>query len=157
MPYWEHLGEFLKCSERLSYLLSQGVHCCDVAVIYPVTPMQAEMDGRESVSVAFDAGNQLFSQGIDFDFMDSRSLSRTQTKDGKLHIAGEAYRVLILPSMKAIRYSSIKKALDFYRAGGMVIAMGNLPEASDRVGSDDPELNDILQEIFTIFIVSSIF
>ena len=148
MPYWEHMGEFLKCSERLSYLLSQGIHCCDVAIMYPVAPMQAGMGGRESVDTAFNLGNYLFDQGIDFDFMDFRSLERASIQDKELHISGESYRVLILPAMQAVRHSTLKRALEFYRAGGIVLALGSLPEASDRNGRDDAELGKMMEEIF---------
>lgn len=148
MPYWEHMGEFLKCSERLSYLLSQGVHCCDVAIMYPVAPMQVGMSGKESVDTAFGLGNYLFKQGIDFDYMDFGSLARAEAEDKALRVSGEAYRVLILPAMRAVRYSTLQKALEFYRAGGIVITLNNLPEASDHIGRDDAELDEIVEEIF---------
>jgi hypothetical protein len=35
MPYWAHMGEFLRAVERMSYLLSQGVHRADVAASLP--------------------------------------------------------------------------------------------------------------------------
>ena len=56
MPYWEHMGTFLKYFERLSYLMSQGVHQCDVAVMYPVAPGQAGLGGSEATDAAFAAG-----------------------------------------------------------------------------------------------------
>ena len=42
-PYAPHRRELTKWYERLAYLLSQGVHRCDVAVVYPVAPRQASM------------------------------------------------------------------------------------------------------------------
>lgn len=50
-PYWVNMGDFLKCSERLSYLLSQGYHRCDVAILYPVAPMECRKT-RPVTSVA---------------------------------------------------------------------------------------------------------
>ena len=49
--------------------------------------------------------------------------------------------------MKAIRHSTLQKALEFHRAGGVVIALGALPEASDRIGRDDPEVIAMVQEL----------
>jgi hypothetical protein len=46
MPYWRHMKGFMECQQRLAYLLSQGHHRCDVAILYPVAPMQAGMDGK---------------------------------------------------------------------------------------------------------------
>ena len=148
MPYWRHMGEFLRCSERLSYLLSQGVHRCDVAILYPVAPVEAGMDGDMAVKAAFEAGYYLFDRGIDYDFMDFQSLERAQVRGGALHVAGEVFRVLILPAMKAIRFAALEKTLEFFRAGGIVIALGALPEASDRAGRRDPVLDGIVEEIF---------
>ncbi len=150
MPYWEHMGVFLKYFERLSYLMSQGVHVCDVAVLYPVAPQQADIGGKEATETAFETARRLVASGIDFDFMDFQSLERTDIKDGRLHVSGESYRVLVLPAMRAIRWSAIRKALEFHRAGGIVIALGALPEASDRAGRNDPELDAAVRELFGV-------
>ncbi len=148
MPYWKHMGELLKCSERLSYLLSQGFHRCDVALFYPVAAVEAGLDGDRSVSTAFSLAEYLVRQSVDFDFIDFESLARATVESGQLKVAGEAYRILILPAMRAVRISTIWKALEFHRAGGTVIAMGCLPEASDRTGSDDLLLDVAVAEIF---------
>ncbi len=149
-PYWANMGDFLKCTERLSYILSQGYHRCDVAILYPVAPMVAGMKGNESVAAAFAAGNTLYTTGTDFDFIDFESLSRAKIKNGELQVAGESYKVLILPAMAAIRFSTLEKARDFYLAGGKVIAIGALPEASERIGGNDPEIQSINNKIFGV-------
>lgn len=148
MPYWDHMGVFLEYFERLSYLLSQGVHCCDVAMMYPVAPFQAGLNGGEATGVAFDTGRHLMAAGIDWDFMDFQSLARAEVRDGRLCVSGEAYRVLILPAMQAVRWSTLQKAAEFRRAGGIVIAVGALPRVSDRAGRDDPQLNVLVKELF---------
>jgi hypothetical protein len=150
MPYWDHMQAFMTYFERLSYLLSQGVHCCDVAIMYPVAPLQADMQGKAATRTAFDAGKQLMDAGIDFDFMDFQSLDRAQLRKRKLEVSGERYRVLVLPAMRAIRWSTLLKAQAFYRAGGMLIALGALPEASDRAGRNDPLLDAAVKELFGV-------
>jgi hypothetical protein len=147
MPYWQHLRGFMDCVQRLSYLLTQGHHRCDVAILYPVAPMEAGMDGKLAVSTAFSTGEELYGKGIDFDFMDFESLDRAQIVGQELRVSGESYRVLVLPAMKAIRHSTLTKAVAFHRAGGTVLALGALPEASDRVGRDDPEVAAMSKEI----------
>ncbi len=151
MPYWPHMEVYLRYSQRLCYLLSQGVHRCDVAVLYPVAAMEAGLNGRQAVDTMFAIGDHLFGpggRGIDFDYMDFQSLARATIEDRQLHVAGEAYRVLVLPAMSAVRYSTLQKALEFYQAGGLVIAVGALPEASDRLGRDDPDLDAMVKNIF---------
>lgn len=147
MPYWKHLRGFMDCVQRLSYVLSQGQHRCDVAILYPVAPMEADMDGKRAVNMAFTTGEQLYAKGVDFDFMDFESLDRAKIIGKELRVSGEIYRVLILPAMKAIRHSTLTKACEFHRAGGIVLAIGALPEASDRIGRDDPEVAAMAKEI----------
>ena len=148
MPYWEHMGTFLKYFERLSYLMSQGVHQCDIAVMYPVAPGQAGLGGSEATEAAFAAGTTLLNNGYDFIFMDFESLARAEIRDGRLHVADASYRVLVLPAMRAVRWSTLQKAREFFRSGGIVIAGGALPEASDRAGREDPELDAVVKELF---------
>ena len=148
MPYWKHMGVFLKYFERLSYLMSQGVHQCDVAVVYPVAPSQAGLGGREATQAAFAVGTALVNHGYDFIFMDCQSLARAEVRDGRLHVADASYHVLVVPAMRAVRWSTLQKVRELYRAGGIVIAGGELPEASDRAGREDPELDAIVKEVF---------
>jgi hypothetical protein len=148
MPYWAHMGALLKCTERLSYLLSQGHHRADAAILYPVAPMEAGLGGREAVQAAFDTAERLYRAGIDLDFIDFESVARATIEGGELCAGGERYRVLVLPAMRAVRWSTIEKALAFHRAGGLALAIGALPEASDRAGRDDPELDAAVRELF---------
>ncbi len=147
MPYWPHLQGYLACVERLSYLLSQGRHCCDVAILYPVAPMEAGLEGQAAVQAAFDAGRALYAQGVDFDFMDFESLARAEIEAGRLVVTGERYRVLVLPAMRAIRWSTLTQAVAFQQAGGLVVLLGALPMASDRAGSDDPEVDALVAQL----------
>ena len=147
MPYWQHMRGFMDCVQRLSYLFTQGNHRCDVAIMYPVAPLEAGMDGDAAVGTAFGCGESLYRKGVDFDFMDFESLDRAVVKDKALHVSGETYRALILPAMKAARFSTVKKAVEFQRAGGLVVVLGAVPEASDRAGREDPELTALVAQL----------
>ncbi|MDP4205186.1 MAG: glycosyl hydrolase [Bacteroidota bacterium] len=149
-PYWANMGDFLKCTERLSYVLSQGYHRCDVAMVYPVAPVEANLKGDESTTTAFSIAKDIYPAGIDFDFMDFESLVRCQIQNKELNVSGEKYKILILPSLSAVRYSTIEKALEFFRSGGIVLAVGALPEVSDRIGGNDKKLQSMIKEMFGI-------
>jgi hypothetical protein len=142
MPYWEHMDVFLGYFDRLSYLLSQGHFVSDIAVIYPVAPYEAEMDGEKSRDAAFDLGRRLMEAGINFEFIDNESLSRAVVEDGLLKVkeAGTAYRALVFPDMAAVRWPTIEKAVAFAQDGGHVYCVGELPSVSDRAGRNDAEL-----------------
>jgi len=150
MPYWKHMDVFLGYFERLSYLLSQGHTVADVAVVYPVTPYEAEMDGNRAKESAFALGRSLMAAGINFEFIDHESLARAVVEDGKLKVknAGPAYQALVFPDMDAVRWASLEKAADFTRQGGKVYSVGVLPSASDRAGRDDAELSAMVDVAF---------
>lgn len=150
MPYWEHTGLFLKYFERLSYLFSQGYTVADVAIVYPVAPYEAEMNGVKARDVAFDLGRGLLEAGISFEFIDNESLARATVSDGRLRVesCGASYQALVFPNMSAVRWPSIQKAADFADAGGKVYSVGDLPSVSDRAGSNDPQLASLNERAF---------
>jgi hypothetical protein len=141
MPYWRHMGVFLKYFERLSYLLSQGTFVADVAILYPVAPFEAGLDGSKSTQAAFDTARALMAAGINFEFIDADSLARARIAQGRLEVADSSYRALVFPSMDAVRWSSLETAARFAQAGGLVLNVGSIPFASDRAGRNDPELD----------------
>ena len=146
MPYWPHMKEWLKYTERMSYLLSQGDHVCDIAIMYPTESMQAYP--KANTRIAFETAKRLSHVGLDYDFLDFRSLRDAEIKDGSLHIGNEKYKVMVIADMQAMHHSSLEKLRDFYRGGGIVLATGALPNASSKTGEQDAEMNAILQEIF---------
>lgn len=150
MPYWKHMGVFLKYFERLSYLMSQGHHVCDIAVMYPVAPYEAEMNGDAARDVAFEIGRKLFAAGLNFDYVDHQSVDRAVVKDGRLIVenADASYKVLIFPRMEAARWSNLEKAAAFTEAGGVVLSVGVVPSATDRAGRNDPGLAALNQRAF---------
>lgn len=146
MPYWPHIKKWLEYTERLSYLMSQGVHVCDIALMYPTESMQAYPGTRPNST--FNLGLDLSNSGLDFDFMDYQSLRKAVTGNGVLSVSGEQYRVLILSEMKALHHSSLQKALEHYRKGGIIIATGALPQATTKSGENDDEANAMIRELF---------
>lgn len=148
MPYWDHMPAFLNYFERLSYLLSHGVLQAETAILYPVSTAQARMGEKLSSSIAFDAGKRLFNSGYDFLYVDDQSVARARINDGKIRMADQSFRVLILPALEAIRWTTLLKAYQFYTNGGTVIAAGSLPKFSDHYTGNDPELERMVAEMF---------
>ena len=149
MPYWNQIDPLMNCVQRLSYLLSQGVHNCDVAILYPTEPVIAGLDGKKSVSFAFDTGEALYNKGIDFDFIDFESLQRSEVKNGELQVSGEKYKVLVIPSMQAIRYASLKKIEEFKKGGGVIVNIGDIPVATEKIGENDSATIQLVAGIFS--------
>jgi hypothetical protein len=147
MPYWQHIDPLMHTVQRLSYLLSQGYHRCDVAVLYPIEPVVAGTAGQEAVAAAFAAGEALYNAGIDFDFIDYESLARSTVKNGKILVSGEEYRVLVLPSMKTIRFGSLARSRDLAASGGTVVNIGYPPDACEK-GRGNGEFDVLRSSMF---------
>ena len=169
-PYWQHGATLNDYLTRTCCLLSQGVHRCDVAIVYPIAALEAEPAdpalsgvvahvenepiGNDGSSpprpeeTAFGLGKHLFDHACDFDFIDFESIAKAEPGNALLKVADAEYRVLVFPAMKAVRMTMIRKALEFVQAGGLVIAFGCLPSASDELGRDDPNLRLLLDQIF---------
>jgi len=155
-PYWQYWKYFTDYVRRLSYIMSQGVHCADVAVLYPITTVHANWfdadhftdAGEQSAVSTFDLARQIYRSGIDFDFIDYPSLCNAQVRDGKLIVAGVEFRVLVLPPITTIRTETLEKIKAFYDAGGTVIAVRRLPTASPEHGRDDPNIRSLVTGIF---------
>jgi hypothetical protein len=152
MPYWSHMPVFLKYFERLSYLLSQGVHVADVALLYPHEPLVADpARGARSRDLAFKLSAELVNgQQTDVDFIDAGSLARAEIlpagkaspqlqkcESARLVVAGEAYRAIVLPGMFALRHASLEKLLAFRAAGGQVAIVGAPPETTDMASAPE--------------------
>lgn len=71
---------WLAYTERLSYLLSQGDHVCDIALMYPTESMQAYPEA--TADVAFNVAMNLSQKGLDYDFVDFRSLRQSRLRKG---------------------------------------------------------------------------
>ena len=149
MPYWTYMKTFLKYFERLSYILSQGDHVCDVAVVNPLEPCVYNRNrGNVSVGVSHDIVRRLVTEAqTDVDFIDADSIAAAKVKGGRLRIAGEAYRVVVVPDMIAIRSSTIEKLLEFKRAGGVVVFLGAKPQFTDTPHKDKAKIDAMIAEL----------
>ncbi len=160
-PYWFNAEVFSMYVSRLSYILRQGVHACDVAIVYPSSTMYAEVVNKGSSleerfsEKAFQADKDMwgtaryiFDRGIDLDYIHEQALGRAGIAQGKIEISGINYKSLLLPSLSAISRVSARKAQELYRNGGLVIFYKSLPLDSMEAGRNDPKLYAIYKDMF---------
>ncbi|MBR3767585.1 MAG: hypothetical protein IKL10_05020 [Clostridia bacterium] len=145
MPYWDDEKNWLDKYKRLSQLLTTGKHRCDAAIYYPVSSCDYGENHESCIETTFNCAEYLFSNGVDFDFIDFQSITNAKCENGRIITPEEEYKVLIFAGVDCIRYSSIIKAKELMNAGGCVIFCGLTPYASDRKGKNDDVLaNDII-------------
>lgn len=148
MPYWPEMAALLGCTERLSWLMTQGAHRCDIAIVYPVAAVEADpAAGKTAVNCAFDTARYLYAHGVDFDFIDFQSIVNGRIENGRLHAAQESYHTIVIPHMQAARFDMMEKLHDFAAQGGHVAVIGQVPTSSDRVFGPDPVLDEYVRHI----------
>lgn len=146
MPYWEHTKIWLNYAERLSFLMSQGKHVCDIAIVYPTETLQVYTD--ETPESTFKLAMNLSNVGLDYDFINYTAIENADVQDGKLKIGHEQYKMVILSDIKAMHHEALLKILEFYRSGGSVIACGALLESTSLAGRNSMEVNKLVEELF---------
>ncbi|GLI01395.1 hypothetical protein [Phytohabitans aurantiacus] len=144
-PYWHHHRLFADTVTRLCAALSLGRHACDIAVLLPTATVQAgtRLDGH----VSDDAlraqrvyrdlvGDLTWFHTVpgaldrlcrEADVIDDDSVARADVVDGRLQVADEAYRAVILPACTVIDERVAARLDEFVTSGGTLIAVGTAP------------------------------
>ena len=154
---------------RGGYMLRGGRHVADVAVVYPIAALQtaytfpskqqnghyyAYMGGTLPPEIDYmDVGESLFrGLHVDYTYLHPEVLTQKCTVEGKeLRLNNtnnwEQYKVLILPGGDTFSADAAARVLEFYRAGGTVIATSKLPVYAAEAGRDQ-EIRDMVYEVF---------
>ncbi|MHB8902830.1 MAG: glycosyl hydrolase [Thermoguttaceae bacterium] len=148
----EDYAQFSDCVGRMAVLARRGTHVADVAVLVPeasiwasfTPPDLGRFEGyldRNPDPVAIDrlfrdTCHALSAAQRDFDCLGEQSLDEAHVADGRLRLAGEEFRVLVLPEMRMIRPRSLDKLRAFLASGGAAVFVGSLPSQDPAVGED---------------------
>ena len=154
---------------RGGYMLRGGRHVADVAVVYPIAALQtaysfpskqqnghyyAYMGGILPPEIDYmDVGESLFrGLRVDYTYLHPEVLVEKCTVEGKeLRLNNtnnwEQYKVLVLPGGDTFSADAAARVLEFFRAGGTVIATSKLPRWSAEPGRDQ-EIRDMVYEVF---------
>lgn len=143
-PYWQHYRCFADHLSRLSFLLSQGQHVCQLAVLYPTITIHAHMGLGEPDDIAHSCrqiywslvGNPnwwrprlgvLERDGWDFTIVDEDSVSRGRVQRGTLIVGNHRLRVVILPGIAVLQSKTFDRLISLAKSGGTVVAVGRVP------------------------------
>ena len=154
---------------RGGYMLRGGRHVADVAVLYPIASLQAayrfSSKGQNGHYYAYmggivppetdymDVGESLFrGLRVDYTYLHPEVLvEKCSVRGRELHLDNvnnwEQYKVLVLPGGKVLSADAAARILEFWRAGGTVIATSQLPEQAAEAGRDQ-EVLDMVYEVF---------
>ncbi len=134
------LKEISTYAGRMIYLLRNAKSDCRNAVLYPINDSQAlhrneDLDCSLFCHDAFSVSNTLEDVALkilksqsDFNILTEDALEKAEIKDGILTVSGTQYETVILPDIKIIRDSALKKLDEFEQSGGKVIYINNSPK-----------------------------
>lgn len=148
---------------RLSGMLQGGRHVADIGILYPIAALQAgnrfgEGDAYLGGTIAEEVNYMELGEILSLNIRRDFTYVHPEVLDAKCSIHGaeinlnnsdnrEQYKVFILPGLKVIHWSNLKKLQQFYDNGGKVIAIGHLPCKSAEFGRD----GDVVMAVEHIF------
>lgn len=155
-PLYNHaLPEFNRFLARLNYLLRPaGRHVADIAMLYPIQSLQAEhyLDGAKGFyeggvdipHTDYPQVSTILTDTLcrDFTYLHPEIVdSRCMVENGRLVMQNtlnrEQYDIVIIPGMKTIAWSHLKKLKKFRSQGGTVIFTSQLPSCSVEPGKTE--------------------
>lgn len=142
---WRYYKHFANYAARLSYVLSQGRHTPQVALLRPGAysdPLEPDtVDWLEAYCTC------LLAEHVDFDILDENAIARATCADEQITVAEEEYELLILPPMAAVACKTAQKIRAFADEGGKLIGTMMLP-AEDSAGDEHLEVRETLVSVF---------
>ncbi|MBI5835279.1 MAG: hypothetical protein HZB16_23475 [Armatimonadetes bacterium] len=163
-PMMHHYADFAR---RSSYLNSVGHAVPDVLLYNPLESVWANanaglldkdlwsMPETSAAGRRINEINRVYAQAIDelaagrIEFLvgDRHYVGQMTIRDGKLRRGDFAFSTVVLPPLDLITGAVAEKMLAFARAGGHVVALGELPTASAEHGGGDARLALVMAEL----------
>lgn len=143
-PYWSYFRQLADYGRRLSYLLSQGVHRCHVALLDPIHAMQAAYTPDSSSRVdALDQEFQklamaLLERQIDYDIIGWEQLLEGSFEHPKrITVGEESYGTLLVAENRELGREELRLLRRFVGHGGQVIFAEGLPKALEELKEEE--------------------
>ncbi len=150
-PWWEYYPEFSRYVACVSWLLSQGEHQPELAVLIPRSEFQALSRGRgfqdeELFRLSDQIENlcrDLLEAQRDFEFIFEETIGegKVRADQGKIFAGAEGFELLMVPSIKVISKAAMELIENLVRSGGKAIFLGPLP-LFDQGGAETGEWRD---------------
>jgi hypothetical protein len=156
-PWWIVMPDVTKYLQRMSYILRQGTPANDVALYMPNSDAWTDL-GRNFSTTTVLAGKTggyvkaITDAGYNLDFFDDQLLAlRGEISGDTLAFGDVHYRAVVLPNVERIPVATMRTLEKFANAGGIVIAVGRLPDLAPgylATAADTQTVRDIAQRLF---------
>ena len=104
-----YVGLVNRYAQRLSWLLCDGTHVCDVAILG---------DGN---AIPWQAAKQLYQRQIDFLYLDQRAVGEAAVDGATLAVGTQSYRVVVVDGDPALGEDARRVLQEFAAVGGHIV------------------------------------
>lgn len=125
-PWWPHFQHLMRYTRRLSWLLTDCEHVCDVAVL------------GTGHDLPWQVVRQLYESQIDFLYIDDAALSAAAVVGDRLTCGAQSYRVVVRDGEVALSRRAIARSADFTAAGGTLIDVSATSDLAAAVRASVP-------------------
>ncbi|MHC4671454.1 MAG: glycosyl hydrolase, partial [Planctomycetota bacterium] len=134
-PYFVHYPVLADYVSRLCYMLAQGRHVVDLAVVHPAKTVHGFTGFGKQNPGAHQARNTYWTvqralrkDRTDYIVIDEDSINRGIIINGELTLGELKYKVIILPATQVLAGKTVKQLLKLASTGGTVIMVGDPPK-----------------------------
>ena len=153
-PWWRHFKIFSDYVCRLSYLLTNGVHRADVALLFPTSAYWARNVRTElsdplwsNMETGFNALSEaLLRVHLDYDYVFEPSIRQAEIERNRFRVGKELFQTVVIPPTNVLDREILKKLSSFAKAGGLVVAYGLLPQYD----TESREVSSLTEAIFNL-------
>lgn len=140
-PWWRYYKHLADYTASACFLLRQGQPVSDIAIYSPHATRwsrRAVWNTERRFINYRGLGNLLVRSGYDFEIINDDVLqTRAVVRTRALHVAGLRHKAVILPDIEVIPLKTLQRLADFVRGGGLVVALGQLPQCQPGFAIDE--------------------
>ena len=143
-PRWPLYRVWSDYTNRLSLMLTGGKHVCPIAFLFC-----GESTYVGKATLPEDMTTTIQDALYDCDWIPYEVFEGDMSiSDRELALRDERYRVLIVPPVEAIPYTTLVKVRQFFDAGGIVVGYDFLPSKSATIGRTSDEIQNLVTAIW---------
>lgn len=139
-PQYQEFKMVMDYTNRMSHLLSGGVHRAPVAISY-----HAEAEWSGDYMLLQKPAAMLCRNQIDYDILPIATTMDSEIKNGELAVNQEFFKALVVPYAQALPLEYMKKLLVFAKAGLKIYFIEKLPERA----SNSEDIQELIIELST--------
>lgn len=133
-PYWKYFSQYSDYANRLSYILSQGIHRCNVALYYPIATMQKNYI-PQNVQIVKEKDKKyqevamgLLNAQIDYDIITKEKILESVMGAGTFGIGDAQYKTLILTQVEYLSSEEVMKIHELVANGCKLVICDDMPD-----------------------------